>query len=129
MDLLYENNMYILTHHCIVYISGVASLKYGFDVLRSIPNGIISVSHHVFNLARTAALNLSDLKHYNGSSLVTIYSNLDKFKRGCIEEQGGIVNFNLFTSDGQYIGFSALKVLCQQNNIFIRYVDRSPNFR
>ena len=104
----------------VTLLAGIASLKYGFNVFKSIPNGIISVSHHVFHLARTAALTLAGLQHYNGSSLVTIYGNLDKFESGCIEEQGGIVNFNLFTSDGQYIGFSALKVLCQQNNIFIR---------
>lgn len=61
------------------------------------------ISRHCFNLARYLFLNLKELKYSNGQPAVKLYEDTG-FQS--IDEQGGIVNFNLLHDDGSFIGFA-----------------------
>ena len=104
--------------HLIFTFQGIISLISGFETLHKVPGGIKSISLQTFNLANYAFHQLSQLKHFNDSSVVRFYCEEDAYER--VDCYGGVVNFNLLTSEGSYIGFSALKVLCQMNNIILR---------
>lgn len=61
------------------------------------------ISRHCFNLAKYLFKNLKELKYPNGQPVVKLYHDTD-FES--IEQQGGIVNFNLLHADGSFIGFA-----------------------
>lgn len=60
------------------------------------------ISQHTFSLARYAVHRLKSLQHWNGAVVVELYADTDYSD---VEEQGGIVNFNLKRSEGSYVGF------------------------
>ena len=84
----------------------ILSLKHGFDQINKIPGGIVSVAKHTFHLAAYLHSRLENLTYdfQKRLPLVQMYSGCDNF-----EEQGGICNFNLLTSDGSHIGFTGSK--------------------
>ena len=84
------------------------------------------ISRHTFLLAKYAVTQLATLCHSNGSRVVRIYGDEDNYMRDNIEQQGGIVNFNLLDQQGDVIGFSALKTLCEMQNIILRYEYTKP---
>lgn len=61
------------------------------------------ISRHCFNLAKYLFENLKELKYSNGQPVVKLYHDTD-FES--IDNQGGIVNFNLLHADGSFIGFA-----------------------
>ena len=77
-----------------------------------------SISKHTFCLAKYAVAQFRDLKHYNGEAVVKMYCEEEGYTNEL--QYGGIVNFNLLSSDGTYVGFSALNILCQMNKIILR---------
>lgn len=91
------------------------SLLYGFTTLeRLVPpsnntKSITRISRHCFNLAKYLFNSLKKLKYANGQSVVKLYHDTD-FQT--IEEQGGIVNFNLLHDDGSFIGFAEVIFGC-----------------
>lgn len=62
-----------------------------------------SISLHVFNLAKYTYDRLLTLHHFNTAPVAKLYhnSNFDD-----ASQQGGIINFNLMRSNGEYIGFA-----------------------
>ena len=95
------------------------SLSHGFEALNKVPGGMTAISKHTFRLAQYAVAQLSGLKHFNGEAVVKVYCEEDGYTNEM--QYGGIVNFNLLSSDGAYVGFSSLNLLCQMNNIILRY--------
>ena len=93
---------------------------FGFNTLNGIPGGMTSISNHTFKLAVYAVKQLSELRHYNEEKVVIIYGGENMYLENNIESQGGIVNFNLISAEGNYIGFSSLKTLCDLSNIILR---------
>ena len=93
---------------------------FGFNTLNRIPGGMPSISIHTFKLAVYAVKQLSELRHYNEEKVVIIYGGENMYLENNIESQGGIVNFNLISAEGNYIGFSSLKTLCDLSNIILR---------
>ena len=83
-----------------------------------------SISQHTFSLAKYAVAQLCGLRHYNGADVVKVYCEEDGYANEL--NYGGIVNFNLMSSEGTYVGFSSLNLLCQMNNIFLRYENIFP---
>lgn len=87
----------------------VISLLNGFSTLeRLVPplNDIKSmtrISRHCFNLAKYLFKKLKELQYPNGQPVVKLYHDTDFDSP---DRQGGIVNFNLFHSDGSFIGFA-----------------------
>ena len=79
------------------------------------------VSRLTFLLAKYAVTKLASLRHRNGARVVRVYGDEDNYLGDNIEQQGGIVNFNLLDQHGNVIGFSALKTLCEMQNIVLRY--------
>ena len=93
---------------------------FGFNTLNGIPGRMQSISNHTFKLAVYAVKQLSELKHYNEEKVVIIYGGENMYLENNIESQGGIVNFNLISAEGNYIGFSSMKTLCDLSNIILR---------
>ena len=107
-------------------MAGIQALRAGFSTLQSVPGGMAGISRHTFLLAKYAVTQLATLCHSNGSRVVRIYGDEDNYMRDNIEQQGGIVNFNLLDQQGDVIGFSALKTLCEMQNIILRYEYTKP---
>ena len=101
---------------------GIQSLRPGFAVLKEFPGAMTGISRHTFNLAAYAVFQLTSIKHNNGTRVVRVYGDEENYLIGNIREQGGIVNFNLLDENGALIGFSALKTLCDLQNIILRFV-------
>ena len=102
-------------------MSGIQTLRAGFSALKVVPGVMAGVSRHTFLLAKYAVTKLASLRHRNGSRAVRLYGDEENYLRDNIEQQGGIVNFNLLDQNGNVIGFSALKTLCEMQNIILRY--------
>ena len=103
-------------------IAGIQALRAGFSALEAVPGDMAGISRHTFLLAKYAVTQLAALCHKNGSRsrVVRVYGEEDNYMSDNIEQQGGIVNFNLINQEGDVIGFSALKTLCEMQNIILR---------
>ena len=76
------------------------------------------IAQHVYGLAKDLHARLKDIKHANGRPLVATYP--EEF--GPIEEQGGVVAFNVFDPDGRPIDHnSVFTAAVAGNNIFVRF--------
>lgn len=87
----------------------IMALKHGFNTMHStISPGenektMELISEHTFKLAKTFYEKIKTMKHFNGSPIACIYADTEYAD---IRKQGGIVNFNLLRSNGEYIGYS-----------------------
>lgn len=79
--------------------------------------GDISVTEHVYNLAKNLHSALNSLHHYNAQKLVQLYP--EEFRS--ISEQGGTISFNLFDSKGNGIPHDSIFTAAAANNIYIRF--------
>lgn len=88
----------------IPYLS-IISLLAGFDTIEKLIPGqsMKRISKHCFNLAKYLYECLKELKYSNGRHTVRFYHDSD-FKS--LNDQGGIVNFNVLHEDGTFVGFS-----------------------
>lgn len=84
------------------YLS-IAAVKYGFSTLERLKLNFELVACHTFELAKYVYRNLITFHHFNGKPVAVIYNDT---QFGDVQLQGGIVNFNLLRSDGEYIGYS-----------------------
>lgn len=97
----------------------VISLLNGFATLdRLVPTindtkTMTRISRHCFNLAKYLFKNLKELHYSNGQPVVKLYHDTD-FKS--VDQQGGIVNFNLLHTDGSFIGFAEVNFLSKQKH-------------
>ncbi|KRZ17977.1 Molybdenum cofactor sulfurase [Trichinella zimbabwensis] len=94
----------------------VIALQYGFDQLEQL-GGVERIGLRIFNLAKLAHDRLLTLKHSNGNPVAKVYCN-NGFRS--VTEQGGIVNFNLLDSDGQYVACSEVERMATLFNVQLR---------
>jgi molybdenum cofactor sulfurtransferase len=94
----------------------IAALKHGFAAIASI-GGHLRISRHVSALASILAYEMTQLKHWNGASLVRIYGwrpnecvNTSPLKMDEIHQRhGGVVAFSLMKADGSWIGHNEVE--------------------
>lgn len=95
----------------------IISLKDGFNCLLRITGGIANIETHVFNLSRYLAYNLRSLRHGNNTPVVEVYS---RHRYLTEKNHGSIVNFNIKSSEGTYIGYSQVEKMSSVYNIHLR---------
>lgn len=101
----------------------IISLLHGFRTIdRLIPaiNGrsaIDRISNHTFQLAKYLFNELNKLKYNNGLPVVEIYS---KSNYQSSRFQGGLLNFNIRSSCGNYVGYSEINCMAEIHNIRLR---------
>jgi molybdenum cofactor sulfurtransferase len=100
----------------------IIALEAGFDVLDSELGGIDSVSSHTAELAEEMIDRMLALKHKNGQNLCKIYrgSGYASFDDKYPARHGPIINFNLFTADGNPLKPSSVQRLASLKNIHLR---------
>lgn len=91
----------------------IAAVRHGFQTLQRLNSNFEMIAQHTFALAQYVYRNLITLHHFNGKPVAVIYNDT-QFAN--VQLQGGIVNFNLLRSDGEYIGYSEVIL-----NMFIIY--------
>lgn len=93
----------------IPYLS-IISLLAGFQTLEKLCPGqtMKRISQHCFNLTKYLHDSLKELKYSNGRDVIHFYHDTE-FES--IDNQGGIVNFNVLHEDGTFVGFSEVKFL------------------
>ncbi|XP_055912772.1 molybdenum cofactor sulfurase 3 [Eupeodes corollae] len=75
------------------------------------------ISNHVFNLAKYCYDVLRQLKHPNGQKLIEFYNHTDY---NSVQEQGGIITFNILHDDGTYVGFAEVACIAAIFNVQLR---------
>ncbi|KAJ6623591.1 Molybdenum cofactor sulfurase 3 [Pseudolycoriella hygida] len=101
----------------------VISLLNGFSTLeRLVPSvnavkTMTRISRHCFNLAKYLFESLKEMKYSNGQAVVKLYHDTE-FES--MENQGGIVNFNLLHPDGSFIGFAETSAIAAIYDIYLR---------
>ncbi|XP_031627507.1 molybdenum cofactor sulfurase 3-like [Contarinia nasturtii] len=100
------------------YLS-IVSLLFGFETIEKLIPGqsMKRISQHSFNLAKYLYECLNELRYSNGRNVIHFYHDTD-FKS--IDNQGGIVNFNVLHEDGRFVGFSQVAYMAQLHNIYLR---------
>lgn len=101
----------------------IIALLHGFKTLeRLVPpdhhrSSIQRISSHTFRLAKYLFEELRKLKYRNREPVVELYtqSNYES-----VELQGGVVNFNVLHSDGNYVGYSEFNCMAEIHNIRLR---------
>lgn len=78
----------------------------GFETFKRFKITPSLVSKHTFTLSRYVYEQLSVLKHSNGQPLAVLYHDFDYQS---VKTQGGIVNFNLKRSNGDYVGYAEVR--------------------
>jgi molybdenum cofactor sulfurtransferase len=81
----------------------IAALRHGFQTLQRFNLTMDRISQHVHHLTNLTYHQLESLKHTNGQPLCVIYctGNVND-----INQQGGILSFNLIRADGSPVGYS-----------------------
>ncbi|KAL1508879.1 hypothetical protein ABEB36_003701 [Hypothenemus hampei] len=95
----------------------IISLTHGFETLCRLQLNPNLISRHTFNIAKYIHENLSELRHSNGKSVAVLYGD-SKFES--IENQGGIINFNLKRPNGDYVGFAEVLHIANLHKIYLR---------
>lgn len=102
----------------ISYLS-IISLQLCFKYMENLigENFIKRISSHVFNLAKYLYEQLKNLKHFNQQPVAHLYhdTNFDN-----INQQGGVVNFNLKHDDGSYVGYAEFFSIASLHNFILR---------
>nr|ANM86859.1 molybdenum cofactor sulfurase [Stygiella incarcerata] len=96
-DLKYEDGTPAFLH--------ILALPYGLRLMKEL--GIDRIQRHVWSLTSYLAREIADLKHSNGKKVAEIYG---KHSLHDSSVQGGIVNFNLLTPSGDYVGYYDVQV-------------------
>lgn len=86
----------------------ITSIRYGFSTLKRLNLDFEIIGKHTFELARYVYRNLITLHHYNGKPVAIVYNDT---QFSDVQFQGGIINFNLLRSSGEYIGYSEVSVI------------------
>ncbi|XP_023320450.1 molybdenum cofactor sulfurase [Eurytemora carolleeae] len=101
-----------------IHFLGVQAVETGFLTIKNIIGEDFSlISAHTFALAQYTFNRLNRLVHWNGKPVVEIYS---KTQYDDVNKQGGIINFNLKDSRGNYIGYSVFKRVAESENVIVR---------
>lgn len=90
----------------------------GFKVRKQFEVALqMSISQHVYQLAKELYIKISEMKHYNGKPIAEMYPK--EFKD--IDNQGGTISFNLFDSNGKPIAHEGIYTTAMSNSIFVRF--------
>ncbi|GJQ69281.1 putative sulfurates the molybdenum cofactor [Trypoxylus dichotomus] len=81
----------------------ILAIKHGFDTFKRLNLDMDVISKQTFSLARYVYYQLIKLHHFNNEPVVVLYH--DTIFEDCTH-QGGIINFNLRRSNGEYIGYA-----------------------
>ena len=112
--IIYYHLLFINTLHSF-YISGrfedgtvsfldIVALRHGFETLQKFRLTMNIISRHTFKLASYVYNKMAAMCHDNGNPLCILYHGTEGFSN--IDEQGGIVTFNLLRKDTSIIGYS-----------------------
>ncbi|XP_014225318.1 molybdenum cofactor sulfurase 3 [Trichogramma pretiosum] len=93
----------------------IASLQHGLKILSDI--SMSQISAHVFSLARYLHHSLLSLYHHNRQPLVKLYCDSDYEN---INLQGGIISFNVFRANGEYVGYTEVLNMAALYKIHLR---------
>lgn len=90
------------------YLS-IVSLLAGFETLETLCPGrtMQRISTHCFNLSKYLYESLKELKYSNGRDVIHFYHDTEFMS---MDNQGGIVNFNVLHEDGTFVGFSEVRI-------------------
>lgn len=101
----------------------IISLLSGFKTLeRLVPprdsrSSIERISAHTFQLGKYLVSELGKLRYRNGQKVIEFYT---QSSYETLADQGGVVNFNVLHSDGNYVGFSEFNCMAELHNIQVR---------
>ncbi|XP_066247103.1 molybdenum cofactor sulfurase 2 isoform X1 [Euwallacea similis] len=95
----------------------IVSLLHGFEALNRLQLTQTLISKHTFNLGKYIFERLSEMCHSNGSIVAVLYHD-SMFES--IDTQGGIVNFNLKRSNGDYVGYAEVLHIANLHGIQLR---------
>ncbi|KAF9971203.1 hypothetical protein BGZ73_005901 [Actinomortierella ambigua] len=104
----------------------IIALDHAFASMNELYGSHANISPHVSSLQRLLYNGLRELKHWNNTSLCTIYvehapeDGEDSSLVGNPAEYGPIVNFNLKQSNGKWIGYAHVERLARMQNIHLR---------
>jgi len=109
-----ENPIPLLIESDLSYVPTIAGIEddkppaslnlaviHGLRALKQI--GMKNIQNHVWNLTRKLFLEIDSMKHSTGIKAAEIYGN---HNMNDYDSQGGIVAFNMKTTNGSYIGYS-----------------------
>ncbi|XP_065053693.1 molybdenum cofactor sulfurase-like [Rhopilema esculentum] len=95
----------------------IIALKHGFYSLKSHAGPMLAISDHTFALTQYTYKEMKSMRHFSGIHLCKIYSDMGYDN---IKSQGPVINFNLISSNGDYIGYSQVDKLASLSNIHLR---------
>ena len=98
-----EHNFLRMEDGTLPFLSIIALLP-GLKELQKI--GMQKISTWTLSLCRQLFKELSPLRHFNGTTLATIYASESDFSEG---EHGSILAFNLVRSTGEFVGYSQVR--------------------
>lgn len=95
----------------------ILAIKHGFDTINRLNLNFDIISQHTFSLAQYVYRNLSVMHHFNAKPAVILYHDTIFENR---EHQGGIINFNLLRPNGDFIGYSEVRMsIILKKNLFL----------
>ncbi|KAJ3124754.1 hypothetical protein HK098_000901 [Nowakowskiella sp. JEL0407] len=92
----------------------ILAVEFGFGYIKEL-GGWKMVRYHVSKLCAELETAFTELRHWNGVSLIELYRMNDSEY-----DYGPIFAFNLKSPDNSYIGYHTVKMLASINNIHIR---------
>jgi len=95
------------------------SLRHGFNFIQSKFGGIANIERHTAALTDYAYEELEKLAHPSGEKVVKFYGRHRWVNRKLVD-QGPILAFNVFRSDGSPVGYKEFNSLAAARNINIR---------
>lgn len=106
----------------IPYLS-IISLLAGYEIIEKLIPGqhMQRISQHCFNLAKYLYESLNELKYSNGRRVIHFYHDTEFTS---INDQGGIVNFNVLHEDGTFVGFSEVNIDYNRNYSYNTFIFR-----
>lgn len=86
----------------------ITAVKHGFLTLERLSLNFEVIAQHIFQLAKYVYRSLITFHHFNGKPVAIVYNDT---QFADVQFQGGIVNFNLLRSDGEYVGYSEVMII------------------
>ncbi|ORX80749.1 PLP-dependent transferase [Basidiobolus meristosporus CBS 931.73] len=96
----------------------IIALDHAFDVAEELYGDYSHITQHVNSLVAYMYLQMSALKHWNGSPVCAIFCNGDHY--GDPTKQGPIINFNLMRPSGDWVGYTEIERLATASSIHVR---------
>ncbi|XP_025198995.1 molybdenum cofactor sulfurase 3 isoform X1 [Melanaphis sacchari] len=95
----------------------VIAVGHGLDALRALAGPMRAVASRTFRLAAYLYDRMSGARHGNGSPVFRMYADT---AYQCESTQGGVVNFNVLRSNGEYVGYNEVRNVANIYGIVLR---------